>query len=99
MTTPSQPNRSFTNEYRFGAVRLSQSIGTPAEAKQLGISDSALRQWDTMVRKQGESAFVDHDHTNDHAAELRDLRERVRQLEMERDIVKKATASIAKESK
>ena len=98
MTTPSQANRTFTNEYRLDAVRLSQSIGIPAAAKELGISDSALRKWDKMVRQQGDSVFVDHDHAKDHAAELRALRERVRQLEMERDILKKATAYFAKAS-
>lgn len=98
MTSSSQSNPTFTNEYRLDAVRLAQSKGIPAAAKQLGISDSALRKWDKMVRERGESAFASHQASIDTAAELRRLREENRQLKMERDILKKAAAFFAKES-
>lgn len=98
MTSSSQSKPTFTNSFKLEAVRLSQSIGIPAAVKKLGVSDSALRKWDKMVRKQGESVFDDQQVAQDHAAELRRLREEVRQLKMERDILKKATAFFAKES-
>lgn len=98
MTSSDKPNRQFTNEYKLDAVRLGQSVGIPAASQRLGISDSALRKWDKIVRQRGESAFVQVQAEQDGAAELRRLRARVSELEMEREILKKATAFFAKEN-
>ena len=98
MTAFPDPQSKFTNEQRLEAVRLAQSIGIPAAAKQLGYSDSAIRKWDKRLREQGESAFKSQQESHDVTAELRRLREENRRLKMERDILKKATAFFAKES-
>lgn len=98
MTSSVKPNRQFSNEYKLDAVRLGQSIGIPAASQRLGISDSALRKWDSIVRKRGESAFIQVQAEQDSATELRRLRARVSELEMEREILKKATAFFAKEN-
>ena len=91
--------RKFTGEFKKEAVRLfkagERSIGQVA--KELDLTESALRNW----VKQCE---VDHGEgprealTTAERDELRSLRRRVRTLEQEREILKKAAAFFAKES-
>lgn len=92
--------RSFTGAYKAEVVELirrsGKSIG--AIAKDLDLTETAVREW---VR-QGE---VDAGRgavgalTSGEREELAQLRRRVKTLEMEREILKKATAFFAKESK
>ncbi|MFT5450386.1 MAG: transposase, partial [Gammaproteobacteria bacterium] len=44
------PNRQYTDEFRFEAVRLAESIGGNAAAKRLGIPDSSLWNWLRLSR-------------------------------------------------
>jgi len=89
--------RKFSREFKISAVSLVQQQGySVAEAaKSLGIDATSLRGWlkrfpadGAPPANQGESV----------QAELRRLREEVRRLTMEREILKKATAFFAKES-
>jgi transposase len=92
--------RSFTKAYKAEVVELIRKSGRSigAIAKELDLTETALRAW---VR-QGE---VDAGHgpvgalTTAEREELAQLRRRVKTLEMEREILKKATAFFAKESK
>ena len=90
--------RSFSPEFKAETVRLvresEKSIG--AIARELDLTETALRAW---VRQ----AEVDAGHgragalTIDEREELARLRRDVKRLQMERDILKKATAFFAKE--
>ena len=92
--------RSFTKEFKADTVRLvregGRSIG--AVARELDLTETALRDW---VKQ----ATVDAGHgptdalTTVERAELGQLRRDVKRLEMEREILKKATAFFARESK
>jgi len=92
--------RSFTKAYKAEVVELIRKSGRSigAISKELDLTETALRAW---VR-QGE---VDAGHgpvgvlTTAEREELAQLRRRVKTLEMEREILKKATAFFAKESK
>jgi transposase len=96
---PARPRRSFTDEFKAGAVRLVLDEGRtiPQVARDLDLTDSALRNWVERARadrgkgKPGVLTTTEHE-------ELSALRKRVRQLEMERDILKKAAAFFAKEN-
>ena len=91
--------RSFTREYKAEVVGLveasEKSIG--AVARDLGLSESAVRKW------VGQSE-VDAGHgtglvlSTAEREELTRLRREVRQLRMEREVLKKATAFFARES-
>ena len=91
--------RQFTPEFKREAVRLVREGGSSVAgaARDLGISAGSLHQW----LKQYD---IDHgpnaggELTTAEREELRKLRSKVRQLEMERAILKKATAFFAKES-
>lgn len=91
--------RKFTAEFKADAVRLCTTGGkTIGEVTaQFDLTETALREW---VRR----AAVDAGNgpagalTTAERAELAELRKRVKRLEMERDILKKATSFFAREN-
>ena len=91
--------RSFTDEFKAGAVSLVLKEGKtiPQVARDLDLTPSALRGWVERARAdQGKSkpGIL----TTPEREELVQLRRQVRQLQMERDILKKAAAFFAKEN-
>ncbi len=90
--------RRFDTAFKQEAVILGKRIGIRQAAADLGVGESNLRNWTQAVAALGAQAFAPAAQRTDVDAELRRLRERVRTLEMERDILKKAAAYFAKES-
>jgi transposase-like protein len=88
--------RQFSPEFKVEALRLvAQSQDSIAKiARDLGLSRMTLRNW---VAKAARPAPKDA-LTADERAELVQLRRENRQLQMERDILKKATAFFARQS-
>jgi transposase len=91
--------RAFTREYKAEVVELirrsGRSIG--AISKELGLTETAVRRWvgQTAVDEgRGTGGAL----TTAERDELSQLRRRVKQLEMEREILKKAAAFFAKEN-
>jgi len=89
--------RSYTEEFRAEAVALIDKQGyTVAEAsRRLGIHRTQLNRWRQAANLGPEGHVQRGDDGRD--AELRRLREEVRKLLMEREILKKATAFFANE--
>jgi transposase len=90
--------RRFDSAFKQEAVHLAKRIGIRQAAADLGVGESNLRNWTQAVATQGAQAFTPAAQRTDVDAELRRLREQVRVLTMERDILKKAAAYFAKES-
>jgi transposase len=105
--------RQFTEEFKLEAVRLAlaedRSIAQVARA--LGVRADLLRKWKQQVL-QAREARPDHalpttkgdvfpgaGHLTSTDEELRRLRREVAVLREERDILKRATAFFAKESR
>ena len=91
--------RVFSEEFRAGAVRLVLDEGKTAGAvaRDLDLTQSALRSW--VVRAQAErTKGKSGGLTTVEREELARLRKENRQLRLERDLMKKATAFFAKES-
>ena len=87
----------YPPEFRRRALELIKISDKPlpAIAKDLGVTEQTLRNWRRRAAiYAGEAAGL----TTDERAELRELRKRVRTLEMEREVLKKAAAFFARES-
>ena len=92
--------RKFTDEFKREAVRLvQQGEGNASQvARDLDLSVSALRKWVKQAQvEQGKGP--PEALSKAEREELRRLRRQVRTLEEEREILKKAAAFFAKESK
>jgi transposase len=91
--------RQYTEQFKADAVRLleEEGYGLTEAGRRLGVDCSCLARWRRERRDRpqggGEPAMA-----SEGDAELRQLREEVRKLRMERDILKKAAAFFAKES-
>ena len=88
--------RKFTVEFKQEAVALVRRSGQSANqvAQELGVSQTALSRW---LREAVHSASGPHGFRA--AEELQSLRREVERLRMERDILKKAAAFFANESR
>jgi len=92
--------RSFTAEYKAEVVALVRKSGKSMGviAKELDLTETAVRAWVRQAEVdsgEGPSGAL----TTAEREELARLRKQVKTLEMEREILKKATAFFAKESK
>jgi transposase len=85
----------YSPEFRAEAIRRVRTSDESLHriAKDLGVSDQTLRAWVEASRPKPEVPLTD-----DERSELRRLRKEVRELRMEREILKKATAFFAKHS-
>lgn len=87
--------RRFSDEFKAETVKLAkQSDRSMADlAMELGINAKSLGEWVKKAEESGQSI------EEDERAELRRLRKENAELRMEREILKKATAFFAKESR
>ena len=85
-------------EFRQRAVELARQGAKPVAkiAKDLGISESCLRNW--MAQADADENGSQVKLTGTEKKELAELRRKNRQLEMENEILKRAAAYFARES-
>ena len=98
-TSGKQPRRSFTEEFKRDAVNLVAVEGYSFNraAKAVGVSSNSLRGW--YEKYAPEPKACGEDATFEQLQEEnKRLRKKLRETEMEREILKKATAFFAKES-
>ena len=88
--------KRYTPEFKAEAVRLVQTTDRPITeiAAHLGVTAKSLHEWINELRPEPDARL-----TADERSELHALRRENVQLRMERDILKKATAFFARESK
>lgn len=93
--------KKYTKEFKLDAISLVKEQGyTGAEAsRSLGINPNLLSRWIREATENEENSFRGNGKLTDEQLELRRLREEVRRLTMEKEILKKATAFFAKEMK
>ena len=93
--------RGFTKEFKVDAVKLvtEQGYKISEAARNLGIDASVLRRWKDQIENEGDQAFPGKGYMTAEKEELHRLRKEVKRLQMERDILKKATAFFANLSK
>ncbi len=93
--------KKYSKEFKLDAVSLvlDQSYSQVEAANNLGIKSNLLGRWIKEDEKDQGQAFRGHGNLTGEQEELRRLKLQVRRLEMEREILKKATVFFAKETK
>lgn len=93
--------KKYTPEFKMDAVRLvtEQGYKTSEAARNLGIHPGVLNRWKKELSSDGKQAFPGQGRLTPEKEELQKLRKENQRLRMERDILKKATAFFAKESR
>ena len=91
--------RKFTEEFKAGAARLVIEEGRPVAqvAKDFDLTETALRSWVQRVRDSAGKEVGALSASE--REELTRLRRELRQVKMEREILKKAAAWFAQETK
>jgi transposase len=89
----------YTPEFKAEAVQLVLASNKPIKqvAKDIGVSDSALRKWVRQAEideGKGEAGTL----KTSEREELNRLRRDIRQIKMERDFLKKSVAFFAREN-
>jgi len=92
--------QTYTPEFKLQAVKmvLDQKLSVAEVARRLGVGANLLHLWKKAVLQGGTGAFPGPGHLTPQEAEIQRLRAEVKRLEMERDILKKATAFFASQS-
>ena len=90
--------KNYTDEFKKQIVQLAKS-GRSANsiAKDYGISKSSVTKWVRDFNNSG--SFKAKDNRTPEENELIELRKRVKELEMEADILKQAALIMARKSK
>jgi transposase len=84
-------SKRYDREFKLGAVNLVLKEGkSPTHvARDLGVSEPAVRQWVRAARKDKQDAFPGSGKQTPQDEEVKRLREENRLLRMERDLIKK----------
>jgi len=87
----------YTPEFKLQAVKMvtEQKLSVAEAARRLGVHESRLHEWKKAHLKDGADAFPGSGRQTPPEEENRRLQAEVKRLEVERDILKKATAFFA----
>jgi transposase len=91
--------RDFTDQFKADAVQLvvSQGYSFAKACEAMGVGDTALRRWVAQWRAQQAEPPRGEMQVMADQRRIRELEARVRELEREREILKKSTAFFVKE--
>lgn len=91
----------YTKEFKEDAVKLvtTQGYSSTEVGRRLGIHSSNVSRWVRQYRRDREESGKSGKTHRDLEAENRELKKENQRLQMEREILKKAAAFFAKESK
>ena len=86
--------KRFDREFKISAVKMVTEGGHKAAevARSLGIHETQIYNWKKKFSDQGDKAFPGKGHLTELAA----LRRKLKDVEMERDILKKAVGIFSK---
>lgn len=98
-----QRRRKYDPEFKKQAVLLTAEPGRSVKevAENLGISRELIYRWRRQMQDRGELAFPGHGKISltEEQERIRELEKKLRDTEMERDILKKAMAIFSRTSK
>ncbi len=93
--------KTYTKEFKLDAVSLVLEQGyTKAEAaRSLSINSNMLARWIKELDTEDGHAFRGNGKLSPEQEQIKELQRRVKRLEMEKEILKKATVFFAVETK
>ena len=91
--------KKYSKEFKLDAISLvlDQGYTRTEAARSLGINANMLGRWVKERQSDDGQAFRGNGKLTPDQEEIRKLKSQVRRLEMEKDILKKATVFFAKE--
>jgi len=93
--------KKYPKEFKLDAISLvlDQGYTRTEAARSLGINANMLGRWITEQQSDDGQAFRGNGKLTPEQEEIRKLKMQVKRLEMEKDILKKATVFFAKETR
>jgi transposase len=93
--------KKYSKEFKLDAVSLvlDQGYSRAEAARSLGLNSNMLCRWVLEQRTDGGQAFRGNGKLTSEQEEIRQLKNQVKNLKMEKEILKKATVFFAKETK
>lgn len=97
-----EPRKRYTKEFKLDAISLvlDQGLTIAEAARSLGIRANMLGRWvsESQVDTNGQ-AFRGNGKLTPEQEEIRNLKLQIKQLKLERQILKEATVFFARETK
>ena len=100
MTSKRKPYKTYTKAFKLEALRLMAESGRPASeiAMQLGIRRNQLYKWKEQMKKTGEVPAAKKGRPKkEEQSEIIRLRQELKRVKEENEILKKAAVFFAKE--
>jgi transposase len=98
MNKPSRP--TYTAEFKLEAAQLvvDQNYSTIEAAKSMGVSKSAMDKWVRQLKKERLGTPVNGSPLTPDKIKIKELEKKIKRIEMENEIIKKATALLISDS-
>ena len=92
--------RTFSPEFRLEAAQLvlDQGYTFKAACEAMGVSKSALEGWVRQLKKERQGETPTATALTSDQLRIQELEKKLRQVEMEKEILKKATALLMSDS-
>ena len=93
--------KKYSKEFKLDAVSLvlEQDYTRAEAAKSLGINANMLGRWIQQFESENGQSFRGNGKLSPEQEQIRELKKKVKKLELEKEILKKATVFFAAETK
>ena len=93
--------KKYSKEFKLDAVSLvlEQDYSRTEAARSLGINANMLRRWIQEFESEDGHSFRGNGKLSPEQEQIRDLKKQVKKLELEKEILKKATVFFAAETR
>lgn len=95
-----QARPTYTAEFKLEAAQLvvDQEYSTKEAAKSMGVSKSAMDKWVRQLKKERLGDSCNASPLTPDKIKIKELEKKIKRIEMESEIIKKATALLISDS-
>ena len=95
-----RPNKNFTPEFRLESAQLvlEQGYSIREAAQAMGVGKSTMDKWVRQLRGERQGISSRATPITSDQLKIRELEKKIKRIEMEKDILKKATALLILDS-